>query len=162
MEDDTPLQEQLLKKIQELEVRDAKLREEMAKLVRSGDSSGIHVDFGIKTDCSNQSPLYSSVQRPGPTSSFREIGGGHGDETVPPWETGSASSKYKKGCILDCLNPGSSSMSFTAKQSYNILQSMGQAIHVIDDKGLILYWNRLLKTCMVILHQKPLVVMSFA
>ncbi|RZC57920.1 hypothetical protein C5167_005221 [Papaver somniferum] len=48
MEDDTPLQEQLLKKIQELEVRDARLREEMAKLVCSGDSSGIDVDFENK------------------------------------------------------------------------------------------------------------------
>ncbi|KAI3909637.1 hypothetical protein MKW98_014054 [Papaver atlanticum] len=130
MEDDTPLQEQLLKKIQELEVRDARLREEMAKLVRSGDSSGI------------DSPLNSSVQRPGPTSSFREIGEGHDDKTVPKWETGSASSRDKEGSILDYLNPISSNMSFTVKQSFDILQSMGQAIHVSDDKGRILYWNR--------------------
>ncbi|KAI3931138.1 hypothetical protein MKX01_029328 [Papaver californicum] len=58
---------------------------------------------------------------------------------MPTWETGSASSKDKEGSVLDFLNPN---MSYTNKQSYNILQSMGQAIHVIDDKGLILYWNR--------------------
>ncbi|KAI3889677.1 hypothetical protein MKX03_007699 [Papaver bracteatum] len=106
----------------------------MAKLVRSGDSSGIDVDFGIKTDCINQSPLNSSVQQPGPTSSFREIGEGLDDKTVPKWETGSASSRDKEGSILDYLNPISSNMSFTVKHSFDILQSMGQAIHVSDDK----------------------------
>ncbi|KAI3849311.1 hypothetical protein MKW92_007303 [Papaver armeniacum] len=111
----------------------------MAKLVRSGDSSDIDVDFGIKTDCSNQPPSNSSVQRLGPTSSFREIGGSHDDKTAPKCETGSASSKDKEGSFLDCLNLGSSNMSFTDKQSFNILQSMGQAINVIDDKDLYGY-----------------------
>ncbi|KAI3946351.1 hypothetical protein MKW98_010475 [Papaver atlanticum] len=123
--DDIPLQEHLLKKIQELDVEDANLREEMAKLTCYG-ASCIGVDFGIKNiDCSNQSPL-DSVQRPGPTSSCREIGWGH-DETVPIWKIGSGSSKHIKRSILD---------------SYNILQSIGQAIHIVDDKNLIIYWSR--------------------
>ncbi|MCL7047330.1 hypothetical protein MKW94_017413 [Papaver nudicaule] len=142
MDDTRLLEEQLLKKIQELEFRDANLREEMAKLTRCGASSGIGtVDFGIKIDCSNQSPL-NSVQRPArPTSSCREIGGDH-DKTMPTWKAGSASSKDKERSILDCLNPRGNNLSFTDKQSYNILQSMGQAIHIVDDKGLIIYWNR--------------------
>ncbi|KAI3916851.1 hypothetical protein MKW92_042943 [Papaver armeniacum] len=123
--DDTPLQEQLLKKIQELEIIDANLREEMATLTRCGASTGIG----------------DSVQRPGPTSSCREIGVGH-DETVPTWRNGSASSKHKDRSMLDCLNHRSNNLNFTDKQSYNILQSMGQAVHIFDDKGLIIYWNR--------------------
>ncbi|XP_026430572.1 uncharacterized protein LOC113327615, partial [Papaver somniferum] len=126
MEYDTQLQEQLLKKIEELDVEDANLRDEMAKLACYGASSGIGVDFGIKNiDCSNQSPL-DSAQRPGPTSSCREIGWSHG-ETLPTWKIGSASSKHIERSILD---------------SYNILQSIGQAIHIVDDKNLIIYWNR--------------------
>ncbi|KAI3889038.1 hypothetical protein MKX03_012471 [Papaver bracteatum] len=124
---DTPLEEQLLKKIQELEITDANLREEMAKITCCGASSGVGVD---------------SVQRPGPTSSCREICVGH-DETVPRWKNGSASSKHKERSILDSrLNHRSSYLNFTDKQSYSILQSMGQAVHIFDDKGLILYWNR--------------------
>ncbi|KAI3886557.1 hypothetical protein MKW92_051957 [Papaver armeniacum] len=107
--DDTPLQEQLLKKIQELEIIDANLREEMATLTRCGASTGIGV--------------------------------GH-DETVPTWKNGSASSKHKDRSMLDCLNHRSNNLNFTDKQSYNILQSMGQAVHIFDDKGLIIYWNR--------------------
>ncbi|KAI3909161.1 hypothetical protein MKW98_012898 [Papaver atlanticum] len=132
--DNTPLQEQLLKKIQELYISDANLREEMAKLTRTRDSSGI--------DCSNQSHPLNSIQQPvGPTSSCREICWGHG-ETLPIWKSGSASYKHKEGSILDCLNHRSNNLDFTVKQSYNILQSMGQSVHIVDDKGLVIYWNR--------------------
>ncbi|KAI3934701.1 hypothetical protein MKW92_003459 [Papaver armeniacum] len=130
--DDSPLQEQLLKKIQELDVSDANLRKEMAKLTRA--SSGI--------DCSNQSDPLNSVQQPaGAISSCREICWGHG-ETVPTWKSGSASSNHKEVSILDCLNPRSNNLNFTVKQSYSILETMGQAVHVVDDKGHVIYWNR--------------------
>ncbi|KAI3876434.1 hypothetical protein MKW92_038161 [Papaver armeniacum] len=130
--DDSPLQEQLLKKIQELDVSDANLRKEMAKLTRA--SSGI--------DCSNQSDPLNSVQQPaGAISSCREICWGHG-ETVPTWKSGAASSNHKEVSILDCLNPRSNNLNFTVKQSYSILETMGQAVHVVDDKGHVIYWNR--------------------
>ncbi|KAI3916852.1 hypothetical protein MKW92_042944 [Papaver armeniacum] len=122
--DDTSLREQLLKKIQELEIIDANLREEMATLTRCGASTGIGVD---------------SVQRPGPTTSC-VVGP---DKTVPTWNNdGSAASKHKERSIHECLNHRSSNLNFTNKQLYNILQSMGQAIRIYDDKGVIIYWNR--------------------
>ncbi|XP_026443769.1 serine/threonine-protein kinase EDR1-like [Papaver somniferum] len=96
----------------------------MATLTCCGASSGIGVD---------------SVQRPGPTASC-VVGR---DKTVPTWNNDdSASSKHKERSIHECLNHRSSNLNFTDKQSYNILQSMGQAIHIYDDKGVIIYWNR--------------------
>ncbi|KAI3842741.1 hypothetical protein MKW98_015408 [Papaver atlanticum] len=39
-------------------------------------------------------------------------------------------------------NPPRGSINFTNEQFVNILQSMGQGLHIIDPEGLIVYWNR--------------------
>ncbi|MCL7042455.1 hypothetical protein MKW94_006872 [Papaver nudicaule] len=41
-----------------------------------------------------------------------------------------------------CVNPRKGSINFTNKQCFSILQSMGQALHIVDQNGLIVYWNK--------------------
>ncbi|XP_059646278.1 uncharacterized protein LOC132291639 [Cornus florida] len=140
---DTPSPaEGLLKKIQDLEAGHAHLQQEMSKLMVSGDrksdqqhGGGDHqrshsvspqrvgrrrggcgggFDRAAKASCRHASPLQRESRTP---DSFENttIGGGSG---------------------------GPAGAQFNDKQYLNILQSMGQSVHIFDLNGRIIYWNR--------------------
>ncbi|KAI3871540.1 hypothetical protein MKW92_008662 [Papaver armeniacum] len=135
--------EQLLKKIQELEARDAQLKEEMSKLVLSTTSSScLGIDSGHKLDYSGRVSHLNSTEQ-SRLANPRGKGCGRGQfETMKMLNSGLASSKHRKSSTHDPLNPQIVSLSFTDKQYLNILQSIGQAVHIFDQNGLVIYWNR--------------------
>ncbi|OVA02507.1 PAS domain [Macleaya cordata] len=143
---DTPPSEQLLKKIQELEAGHAHLKEEMSKLMLRGTGSG----SGQKLGYGNQRSHSVSPQRSRLADPRRKGSGGH-DGTAAAWKTGSGSFRHssplrRESSSRDPPSPrrgsGPAAVNFTHKQYLNILQSMGQTVHIFDQTGRIIYWNR--------------------
>lgn len=131
---DTPPPEELLRKIQELEAGHTHLKEEMSKLKLSGSNP-------VRTRSHSVSP-----QRPRlPGARWT----GCGPES---WKKGSASFGYSSASPLQRESRSCGSMplspvrpetvQFTDRQYVNILQSMGQAVHVFDVNCRLIYWNR--------------------
>ena len=137
----TPPAEELLRKIQELEAGHVHLKEEMSKLMVSGPKS----EHGHQRSHSIL-PQRSRFSSPG-TSSWRK-GSGSFDGTAA-WKRGSASFWHssplqRESRSRDPSNTTAAGCSppayrFTDKQYLNILQSMGQSVHIIDLNGRIIY-----------------------
>ncbi|KAI3968709.1 hypothetical protein MKX01_028859 [Papaver californicum] len=142
-------QQQLLKKIQELEAGHAYLQDEITKLTLSSRP-------GHRNN--NQRSHSVSPQR----SRFSRRGGD--DErnrgNSSQWKTGSASfghsplqrvnssnsiSRRRPSAEFSNPNKGSESavVSFSNKQYLNILQSMGQSVHIFEPNGRLIYWNQM-------------------
>ncbi|XP_022721786.1 probable serine/threonine-protein kinase DDB_G0282963 isoform X1 [Durio zibethinus] len=142
---ETPPAEELLRKIQELEVGHAHLKQEMSRLKQSGGES--------KPDSTRQRSHSTSPQRP-------RFPGNAAAPTASAWKKGSGSFRHSsplqretKSC--DTVNGGGrgggggktgnigpAAVNFTNGQYLNILQSMGQSVHIFDLSGRIIYWNR--------------------
>uniref|UniRef100_A0A5B7AWS8 non-specific serine/threonine protein kinase n=1 Tax=Davidia involucrata TaxID=16924 RepID=A0A5B7AWS8_DAVIN len=157
MDTPTPPAEELLKKIQELEAGHAHLKEEMSKLKISGDQKSDQLQQhggGGHQRSHSVSPQRSAVSR-------RRGGGGGGgfDGAAAVWKKGSASFRHssplqRESRSRDTSNAatidggggvggcGPSAVKFTDRQYLNILQSMGQSVHIFDLNGHIIYWNR--------------------
>ncbi|WJZ86691.1 hypothetical protein VitviT2T_006125 [Vitis vinifera] len=141
---DTPPAEELLRKIQELEAGHAHLKEEMSKLMVSGPKS----DHGHQRSHST-SPQRSRFSSPA-TSSWRKGSGGF--DGPAGWRRGSASFRHSSPLQRESRSRDPSSTAgggggpaaykFNDKQYSNILQSMGQSIHIFDLNGRVIYWNR--------------------
>uniref|UniRef100_A0A2P2L7L1 PAS domain-containing protein n=1 Tax=Rhizophora mucronata TaxID=61149 RepID=A0A2P2L7L1_RHIMU len=149
---ETPPAEELLRKIQELEAGHAQLREEMSKLKLSADPG---------PERPRQQRSHSiSPQR---TATRRRSGPCHesGAAAAAAWKTGSASFRHASPLQRETrnssndsnnagnsaakrggANTGPSAVNFTDRQYLNILQSMGQSVHIFDLGGRIIYWNR--------------------
>ncbi|CAN4094971.1 unnamed protein product [Withania somnifera] len=132
----TPPAEELLKKIQELEVGHAKLKQEMSKLMICDDHR-----------TQRQRSHSISPQRPPRIRG----GGGFDGGSAAVWKRGSASFRHasplqressSKGEEDSSNGGGPAAVKFTDRQYLNILQSMGQAVHILDLNGQIIYWNR--------------------
>lgn len=145
----TPPAEELLKKIQELEEGHAHLKQEMSKLMISAAEE--------KSERQQQRSHSISPQRSrGP----RRLGsGGAGDfdgGIVAAWKKGSASFRHSSPLRRESRSKdayagggdgggggsGLAAVRFTDKQYLNILQSMGQSVHIFDLNRRIIYWNR--------------------
>lgn len=141
---DTPPAEELLRKIQELEAGHAHLKEEMSKLMVSGPKS----DHGHQRSHST-SPQRSRFSSPAP-SSWRKGSGGF--DGPAGWRRGSASFRHSSPLQRESRSRDPSSTAgggggpaaykFNDKQYLNILQSMGQSVHIFDLNGRVIYWNR--------------------
>ncbi|KAG5237112.1 dual specificity protein kinase splA [Salix suchowensis] len=102
-----------------------------------------------------------SPQRSGPRS--RVAGGPTGSSFEAAWKKGSASFRHSSPLQRESRslnsndvrdghsngggeggdgNRGGPSLKFTDKQYLNILQSVGQSVHIFDHSGRIIYWNR--------------------
>lgn len=149
----SPPTEELLKKIQELEAGHAHLKEEMARLIIS------------KNDCKSDRPHQHqqrshsiSPQRSGPRR-HGGAGGGFDGGLLASWKKGSASFRHSSplqresrnrefcaassdGNCSSSSSAGPAAVKFTDKQYLNILQSMGQSVHIFDLNCRIIYWNR--------------------
>lgn len=130
---------ELLKKIHELELGHAHLKEEMSKLI----SSSIAVDPYHRQSSQSISPRRTSA------------GGGDGSR-ISAWKKDSASFQHASPLLRENKDArsgrrdavgigeggGPAAVKFTDKQFLNILRSMGQSVHIIDMNCRIIYWNR--------------------
>ncbi|XP_028760145.1 probable serine/threonine-protein kinase DDB_G0282963 isoform X1 [Neltuma alba] len=144
----TPQPEELLKKIEDLEVGHAHLKQEMSKLKLSGAS-----DARAEQSHHRQRSHSISPQRSRLGASRRRAGGG-GFDGPASWKKGSTSFKHSSPLQRESrgsdpqsdgeggVGRGPSSVNFTDKQYLNILQSMGHSVHILDLNGRIICWNR--------------------
>ncbi|XP_065863817.1 serine/threonine-protein kinase 1-like [Euphorbia lathyris] len=161
---ETPPAEELLKKIQELEAGQAHLREEMTKLkVTSDPKSDQHLQYRHQQQQQQNHQRSHSIS-PQRRAPVRRGSGGAGFETVSAWKKGSASFRHSSPLQRESRSSSSDAAStttaaaanavkdednrepwavrFTDKQYLNILQSMGQSVHILDLRGRLIYWNR--------------------
>ncbi|XP_047334389.1 probable serine/threonine-protein kinase DDB_G0282963 [Impatiens glandulifera] len=147
-----PPAEELLKKIQELEIGQFELKHELSKLVVSAGPKSIanqhHGGGG-----SHQRPHSLSPQRSGSPrridASACRLGGGAASSTKASTSYRHSSPLQRESRIKDqpiTDEPrdvfGPPAPPFTNMQYLNILESMSQAVHIFDLNGLIIYWNR--------------------
>ena len=141
---ETPPAEELLKKIQELEAGHAHLKQEMSKLMQSASEDA-------KPDHHHPRPHQRSHSISPQRSRFG------GPRRRAPALDGSASFRHssplqRESRSRDPSNAasgggggggggvGPSAVNFTNRQYLNILQSMGQSVHIFDLNGRIIYW----------------------
>ncbi|XP_072995108.1 uncharacterized protein [Typha latifolia] len=127
--------EGILKKIQELEAGHALLKQEMSKLMQGEGRGDRRPDRGRSQSVS---PQRSAGLPPGPV-----------------WRKGSASLGHSSRLQRESRGPSSSGgrhrdeggvIGLSERQYLNVLQSMGQSVHIFDLDGRIIYWNRSAET----------------
>ncbi|KAJ7955239.1 Kinase family protein [Quillaja saponaria] len=141
----TPPAEELLKKIQELEAGHAHLKQEMSKLMLSGGGDA-------KPGQGHQRRSHSISPQRSRLAASRRRAGGAGFDGPAAWKKGSASflhssplqreSSSRDHMYVGGGGSGPSAVNFSDKQYLNILQSMGQSVHIFDISGRVIYWNR--------------------
>lgn len=134
-----PPAEELLKKIQELELGHAHLKQEMSNLITSSAAEIMAAGYREKHRAQSVSPQRTPRRR---------AGGGDGG-LIATWKKGSASFRHSSplqrenkeawsggggGC-----GGGPAAVKFD-KLYLNILQSLGQSVHVFDLNCRIIYW----------------------
>ncbi|KAL4202408.1 hypothetical protein AMTRI_Chr02g220860 [Amborella trichopoda] len=125
---DTP-PEELLKKIQELEAGHALLKKEVSRLmVDSKERGGDH---------SKRSHSVSPQRRFVGTMRSSEA-----PSPAPFHHSSPLQRESRRGGALRSGGGRGARMNFTDRQYLNILQSMGQSVHIFDLSGSIIYWNR--------------------
>ncbi|KAL0376351.1 UNVERIFIED_CONTAM: Phytochrome B [Sesamum calycinum] len=138
---DLPPAEELLKKIQKLEIGHAQLKQEMSKLITSSTAEIMAADRHHKQRSHSISPQRAPRRR---------AGGGDGN-VMAAWKKGSASFRHSSPLQRESRNGdawggggggGPAAVRFTDKQYLNILQAMGQAVHIFEPNCRIIYWNR--------------------
>ncbi|RLN28217.1 dual specificity protein kinase shkD isoform X2 [Panicum miliaceum] len=130
--------EELLKKIRELEVGQAQLKQDMSKLIPG---------VGERRRSQSVSPR-RGVPVPPPskgTPPGRRLSGGF--EGGPrAWARGSASFPHSSPLQKEGRATGSGDASTSARlperQYSRVLQSLGQSVHILDLDGRIIYWNQ--------------------
>lgn len=138
----TPPAEELMKKIQELEADQAQLKQEMSRLKLSDSGTCHHA----RQRSHSTSPVRTRL-----APSTRRRRGGEGFEAPSTWRQGSTSFSHssplqRESRSLDTpdevggADSGPAASNFTDNQYLNILQSMGQSVHIIDLGGRIVYW----------------------
>uniref|UniRef100_A0A1D1YKK8 non-specific serine/threonine protein kinase n=1 Tax=Anthurium amnicola TaxID=1678845 RepID=A0A1D1YKK8_9ARAE len=146
-----PQTEELLKKIQELEAGQARLKQQMSKLM---PGSAVAVGENRRP---HQRSLSVSPQRSRDPQAMRRSNGGL-DGRGPAWRRGSASFGNSSSPLQresrnqstsaagagagDGGGPSTTGIGLSERQYPKILQSMGQSVHIYDLDGLIIFWNR--------------------
>ncbi|KAK9136677.1 hypothetical protein Sjap_007271 [Stephania japonica] len=155
---DTPPAEELLKKIQELEAGHAHLKQEMSKLMLGRDGAN---SADSKSEQHGHQRSHSvSPQRSRISASLRKNNVGF--DEFGGWKKGSSSFRHssplqRESRSRDQLSNssregrggpgggvGPAAVNFTDKHYLNILQSMGQSVHIFDLSGRIIYWVEML------------------
>ncbi|CAA0834266.1 PAS domain-containing protein tyrosine kinase family protein [Striga hermonthica] len=137
----TPPAEELLKKIHELELGHAHLKQEMSKLMTSSTAEIMAADRQQRQRSHSISPKRAPRRR--------AEGGDSG--ALAAWRRGSMSFRHSSPLQRESRNSdphrvggggGGGGVKFTDKQYLNILQSMGQSVHIFDLNCQIIYWNK--------------------
>ncbi|CAL1397430.1 unnamed protein product [Linum trigynum] len=159
MDAPTPPTEELLRKIQELEAGQAELQHEMVKLLKlSSDPKSEdlflhqheqHHHHHYHHHPPPRSQSVSPQRRQGTGRSFEAAPAAVEKKTSPPPFRHSSSSQRnsrrpRSGSSNDRggRSAGPSALKFSDKQYLNILQSLGQSVHIFDLSGSLIYWNR--------------------
>ncbi|XP_042379746.1 serine/threonine-protein kinase CLA4-like isoform X3 [Zingiber officinale] len=121
----------LLKKIQELETGHAQLKQEISKLMPANAG-------GMRLPDRGRSHSLSPLRVRPPIQ--RKNSGDRGVD-VSAWRRGLASVGLSSGLHQESPRTICSAISFSERQYLNILQSMGQSVHIFDLEGTIIYWN---------------------
>ncbi|XP_068660974.1 uncharacterized protein [Aristolochia californica] len=133
--------EELLKKIQELEAGHAVLKRELSKfMLERGNET--------KVEHTHQRSHSVSPQRSRFGAPRRKTGGL--DAGFAAWRKGSLSFRHasplqresRSGGARECDDARPAAGQFSDRQYLNILQSMGQSVHILDLECRIIYWNR--------------------
>ncbi|KAK8308625.1 hypothetical protein V6Z11_D02G072600 [Gossypium hirsutum] len=133
----TPLGEELLRKIQELEVGHAYLMREMSGLRQSSGES-IH-------DSTRRGSRRTSPQRPLFLGDAAAAAGSGSVRLPLRIESGSCGTTNGGGGDAGRTRTGNSrtaAANLTNSQYLNILQSMGQSVYIYDLRGRVFFWNR--------------------
>ena len=143
----TPPAEELLRKIEKLEAGHAHLKQEMSQLKLSGASEAT-AEHGHRQRSHSISPQRSRLEGP-----RRRVTGGRGFGGPAAGKKGSYSFKQSSPLQRESRDEdpqnggegggvgGPSAVNFTDRQYLNILQSMGQSVHILDLNGRIIYWS---------------------
>ncbi|CAI0466964.1 unnamed protein product [Linum tenue] len=142
-----PAAKELLRKVQELEAGQAELQKEMTRLLRPSSDQ-------------NSENLHEQLHRhPPPRSRFisppRERTGRRFEKAPATKKSSPPPFRHSSPLERDSRRPscgsgndggersaGPSAVKHTDKQYLNILQSMGQSVHIFDFSGRLIYWNR--------------------
>ncbi|XP_057806094.1 uncharacterized protein LOC131021033 [Salvia miltiorrhiza] len=141
-----PPAEELLKKIQDLELGHAHLKHEMSKLITTSTAEILAADRRQKQRSHSISPQRGPRWR---------TGGGDAN-SVAAWKKGSATFRHSSPLQRESHSTdswtagggrgggghGPAAVKLTDKQYLNILQSMGQSVHIFDLNFRIIYWNK--------------------
>lgn len=139
MDANTPPAEELLKKIQELEAGHAQMKDEMSRLKLSNDS---------KSETTHQRSHSVSPRRSRLAGRTHEAAAAALKKNSATFRHSSPLQRESRteeigsqgGGSVGVGNRGPSAVNFTDRQYLNILQSMGQAVHIFDLGGRIIYW----------------------
>lgn len=145
-----------MRKIQELEAGHAHLKQEVSRLRRSSNANGENDndkssvnDTTSATITNNTTHYHHHHQRSHSVSPRRPRLGTVASrrkqlEPATVWKSSnSASFRHASPLQRESRggeNRGPSTINFTDRQYLNILQSMGQSVHIYDLKGQIIYW----------------------
>nr|XP_010914582.3 LOW QUALITY PROTEIN: dual specificity protein kinase shkD-like [Elaeis guineensis] len=140
---ETPAEE-LLKKVQELEVGHALLKQEMSKLMPGEGAAAGGGGGGDRRRSHSVSPQRSGVTPSRRRSEWNDR---------RSWRRGSTSSGHLSRLQRESREPGDApkgggrgvpqaGFGLSERQYLNVLQSMGQSVHIFNLEGRIIYWNR--------------------
>ncbi|KAI3837216.1 hypothetical protein MKX03_027429 [Papaver bracteatum] len=142
-------QQQLLKKIQELEAGHAHLQDEITKLTlsaRPGHRNNNQRSHSVSPQRSRFSRRGGDEERNRGNSGQWKMGSasfGHS----PLQRVNSSNSISRRRPSAEFSNPNKGSetavVSFSNKQYLNILQSMGQSVHIFEPNGRVIHWNQM-------------------
>ncbi|ONM33337.1 hypothetical protein Zm00014a_018805 [Zea mays] len=132
--------EELLKKIRELEVGQAQLKQEMSKLIPGAVERRRSQSVSPRRGAPVPPPTKAKAGPPGRLLS----GGFEGGQRA--WARGSASFPHssplhREGRATGAGN-GSTSARLPERQYSRVLQSLGHSVHILDLDGRIIYWNQ--------------------
>ncbi|CAA7400099.1 unnamed protein product [Spirodela intermedia] len=137
--------EELMKKIQELEVGQARLKQEMSKLMIPGSAAAGDEDRRLRQRSLSASPQRSRE----PQGRRRSLGlndGGLATRRGYGYFGNSSSPLQRESRNLIPSGAAATvvggSIGLSEPQHLKILQSMGQSVHISDVEGRIIYWNR--------------------
>ncbi|RZC89078.1 hypothetical protein C5167_030774 [Papaver somniferum] len=142
---DNPLAEQqqkqqLLKKIQELEAGQLYLKEEIYNLSLSSSYIPSKSGFIPRSCCAREDSVAGDNDEGNSCNSGNWKMGSASFGFSPPLQSRSRGTRRSAELSYPNIENGTSAPSFTDKQFLNILQFMGQSIHVFDTSGCLIYW----------------------
>ncbi|KAL5700307.1 hypothetical protein ACHQM5_025766 [Ranunculus cassubicifolius] len=141
-----PGTEELLKKIQELQTSHSDLKEEMSQLKLSNSEQHRHNhhnrSHSVSPQRSRMRPMAAAVLDRESSSSFRHSSPLQRENRNKEGPMMMMSPTRRKGGGLANANANATvNVNSTHKQYLNMLQSMGQSVHIFDLQGKIIYWN---------------------
>ncbi|KAI3913411.1 hypothetical protein MKW98_003890, partial [Papaver atlanticum] len=136
-------QQQLLKKIQEFEAEQLYLKEEIYKLTISSSYIPSKSGFIKRSNCARNDSVAGDSDEGSSCNSDNWKTGSASFGFSPPLQSQSKTRRARAEFSYPNKGIETSVLSFTDKQFLNILQSMGQSIHIFDTTGCIIYWNHM-------------------